>query len=65
MFKFLLILISLTSLFLPMSAYARCAVCYTNGLSGASIAVIVIFLSAIFLFLVNKLLHKFFDKGNV
>ena len=28
--------------YMPTPAFARCAVCYTNGLSGASIAVIVI-----------------------
>ena len=48
--------------FLPLPAFARCAVCYTKGLSGASIAVIVIILSALFLFFANKFIHKFLDK---
>ena len=47
---------------LPISANARCAICYTQGLSGASIAVIVIILSSIFLFIVNKYLRKLLDK---
>mgnify|MGYP003389235888 FL=1 len=47
---------------LPLPAFSRCAVCYTNGLSGASIAVIVIILSALFLFFANKFIHKFLDK---
>ena len=47
-----------------MPAFARCAVCYTNGLSGASIAVIVIVTSFIFLFIANKILRKFIDKYN-
>ena len=52
----------LTCLLMPFSAYARCAVCYTNGLSGASIAVIVIVLSAILLFVSNIFLQKFLEK---
>ena len=47
---------------LPLPVFARCAVCYTKGLSGASIAVIVIMLSALFLFIANKFLQKFLDK---
>ena len=54
--KILLILV-----FLPFPVFARCAVCYTKGLSGASIAVIVIVLSALLLFIANKVLQKFFD----
>ncbi len=46
----------------PLSASARCAVCYTNGLSGASIAVIVIISSFTVLFFANKFLRKFLDK---
>ena len=57
---------SLTTLlilvFLPLPVFARCAVCYTKGLSGASIAVIVIVLSALFLFIANKFLQKFLNK---
>ena len=49
----------------PFQASARCAVCYTKGLSGASIAVIVIISSAIFLYLANKLLQKFLEKNKI
>ena len=45
-----------------MPAFARCAVCYTKGLSGASIAVIVIISSFTVLFFANKFLRKFLDK---
>ena len=51
--------------YMPIPAFARCAVCYTNGLSGASIAVIVITSSFIFLFFGNKLLKKFMDRNNI
>ena len=51
--------------FFPVSVFARCAVCYTKGLSGASIAVIVIILSAFFLFFANKFLQKFLDKNKI
>jgi len=51
--------------YMPTLAFARCAVCYTNGLSGASIAVIVIISSFIFLFFGNKLLKKFMDRNNI
>ncbi|SUZ95513.1 uncharacterized protein METZ01_LOCUS48367 [marine metagenome] len=50
---------------MPTSAFARCAVCYTKGLSGASIAVIVILSSFIFLFFGNKILKKFLDRNNI
>jgi len=43
-------------------ALARCAVCYTNGLSGASIAIIVIVTSFVFLFFANKILRKFLER---
>ena len=60
---FLLIIIFFSNLSFPV--YARCAVCYTNGLSGASIAVIVIISSALILFIGNFFLKKFLDKlGN-
>ena len=40
-----------------------CAVCYTdNGMSGASIALIVIVSSFIILFLANKILKKVLSK---
>ena len=51
--------------YMPTSAFARCAVCYTKGLSGASIAVIVILSSFIFLFFGNKILKKFLDRNNI
>ena len=60
---FNLFIIFLTIL-IPSTAFARCAICYTQGLSGASIAVIVIVLSAIFLFIANKFLQKFLQKYN-
>jgi len=44
----------------PVSA--RCAVCYTKGMSGASIAVIVIIASFIILFVGNKLIQKIVNK---
>ena len=59
---FLFILTSITVFFIPVSAFARCVVCYTNGLSGASITVIVIFFSAFFLFFANKFFGKILDK---
>ena len=46
-----------------MPVFARCAVCYTKGLSGASIALIVIIVSAIFLFIANRFLQKFLEKN--
>ena len=54
-----------TLLFITISfpAYSRCAVCYTNGLSGASIAVLVIISSLLSLFILNKLLKKFIEKN--
>jgi hypothetical protein len=57
-FSYTILLIILT----PLSASSRCAVCYTNGLSGASIAVIVIVSSFTVLFFANKFLRKFLDK---
>lgn len=40
-----------------------CAVCYTdNGLSGASIALIVIVLSFLILFFANRILKKILNK---
>ena len=57
-FSYIVLLIILT----PIPAFARCAICYTNGLSGASIAVIVIVSSFIVLFFANKFLRKFLEK---
>ena len=66
MFNFFNNLITfLIILYIPTPAFARCAVCYTKGLSGASIAVIVIISSFIFLFFGNKLLKKFMDRNNI
>ena len=45
--------------------FARCAVCYTKGLSGASIALIVIIVSAILLFIANRFLQKFLEKNKI
>ena len=56
---FILIFFSL----LAFPAFSRCAVCYTNGLSGASIAIIVIISSAIFLFVANTIFQKFINKN--
>ena len=57
---FTLLLLLLT---FSMPAYSRCAVCYTQGLSGASIAVIVIISSFLILFFANKFLKKIIDKN--
>ena len=46
----------------PLPVLARCAVCYTNGMSGASIAVIDIIASFIFIFIANKFLQKLINK---
>ena len=62
---FLSIVFSLNIFLFSMPVLARCAVCYTNGLSGASIAVIVIVSSALFLFFANKLLKKVLEKNKV
>ena len=61
LFNFFIILLTT---FIPSTTFARCAICYTQGLSGASIALIVIVISAIFLFIANKFLHKFLEKYN-
>ena len=58
------LLLALILTLIPGTVLARCAICYTQGLSGASIAVIVIVLSAIFLFIANKFLQKFLEKYN-
>jgi hypothetical protein len=60
--KFTFSFIGLLIILAPIPAFARCAVCYTNGLSGASIAVIVIVSSFTVLFFANKFLRKFLDK---
>ena len=46
----------------PFSTSARCAVCYTQGMSGASIAVIILVTSFIILFIANKFLQKIINK---
>ena len=48
-------------LFSP-NIFARCAVCYTNGLSGASIALIIIISSFVIIFFANKFLQKYINK---
>ena len=48
--------------FLPFPASARCAVCYTQGMSGASIAVIILVTSFIILFIANKFLQRIINK---
>ncbi len=60
--KFIFSYIVLLIILAPIPAFARCAICYTNGLSGASIAVIVIVSSFIVLFFANKFLRKFLEK---
>ena len=60
--KFTFLFICLFIIISPIPAFARCAVCYTNGLSGASIAVIVIISSFTVLFFANKFLRKLLDK---
>ena len=60
--KFTFLFICLFTIISPMPAFARCAVCYTKGLSGASIAVIVIISSFTVFFFANKFLRKFLEK---
>ena len=63
MFKFFnnfIIFLFVLSASLP--TFARCAICYTKGLSGASIALIIIILSFLFLFIANKFLRKILNK---
>ena len=60
--KFTFSFIGLLIIVAPIPAFARCAICYTNGLSGASIAVIVIISSFTVLFFANKFLRKLLDK---
>jgi len=60
--KYIIAFIFSIYLFSSGSVYSRCAVCYTNGMSGASIAVILIITSFIFLIFANKVLKKIIDK---
>ncbi len=60
--KFYFILINLLFIVITLPASARCVVCYTNGMSGASIAVIVLISSFIILFFANKVLKKIINK---
>ena len=60
--KFTFSFIGLLIILAPIPAFARCAVCYTKGLSGASIAVIVIISSFTVFFFANKFLRKFLEK---
>tara|TARA_B100000579_G_C22556892_1_gene722447 strand:- start:298 stop:492 length:195 start_codon:yes stop_codon:yes gene_type:complete len=59
--KFFILIIIINNVSTP--AFGRCAVCYTNGLSGASIAVIVIVFSFLLLFIGNKFLQKFLNRS--
>ena len=61
--KFIYIIYFVVALSFPAQVFARCAICYTNGMSGASIAVIIIISSFIFLFIANKFLQKFLNKN--
>ena len=61
--KFTFSSISLLIISAHIPVFARCAVCYTNGLSGASIAVIVIISSFTVFFFANKFLRKFLEKN--
>ena len=56
-------IIILGNLFLTSPVFARCAVCVVNGMSGASIAVLIIISVFIFLGLANWGLKKFLDKN--
>ena len=47
---------------IPLSA--RCAVCVVQGMSGASIAVLVILSAFMFLFFANWALKKYLEKAN-
>ena len=60
--KFTFLFVNLLIISAPIPVFARCAICYTKGLSGASIAVIVIISSFAMLFFANKFLRKFLDK---
>ena len=64
MFKFFNIIIFLSVLSVSLPTFARCAICYTNGLSGASIVLIIIILSFLFFFIANNFLRKVLDKKN-
>ena len=50
-------------LFSSTPALSRCAVCVVSGMSGASIAVIIIIASFIILFIANKFLQKIINKN--
>jgi len=55
-------IITLVIVIIPLPTLA-CAVCYTdNGMSGASIALIVIISSFLILFFVNRILKKILNK---
>tara|TARA_Y100000590_G_C15169119_1_gene806675 strand:+ start:369 stop:563 length:195 start_codon:yes stop_codon:yes gene_type:complete len=60
---FINLLFFLAPFILTGTANARCAICYTNGMSGASIAVIIIIVSFIILFIANKFLQKIINKN--
>ena len=55
--------IALLVVIVPLPTLA-CAVCYTdNGMSGASIALIIIISSFLILFFTNKILKKILNKN--
>ena len=56
-------ILNIFTLLLLLLIDSRCAVCYTQGLSGASIAVLVIISSFLILFFANKFLKKIIDKN--
>ena len=57
-------LLAIITLMFPSVANARCAVCVIEGMSGASIAVLVILSVFIILFFANWCLKKFLNKAN-
>ena len=57
-------LLTIIILMFPSIASARCAVCVIEGMSGASIAVLIIISVFIVLFFANWGLKKFLNKPN-
>ena len=55
--------IFVVNIFLPSPAFSRCAVCVVNGMSGGSIALLVILSVAILLFIANWGLKKILDRS--
>tara|TARA_B100000029_G_C17406405_1_gene899057 strand:- start:563 stop:760 length:198 start_codon:yes stop_codon:yes gene_type:complete len=61
---FRVLIVSTLFYLISMPISARCAVCVVQGMSGASIAVLVILSAFIFLFFANWVLKKYLDKAN-